>query len=83
MKVFVVSVDDFDGNGEVLKVCKTEKQAKCVILEFLQMHHFDNNLTDLDVEQFIEKHIGTFEEDFNKITFPDDFDIWFDEVEMI
>ena len=82
-KVFVVSVDDFDGNGQILKVCQTEKQAKCVILEFLQMIHFDNGLTKLDVEQFVEKHIDNFDENFKELTFPDDFEIWFDEVEMI
>ncbi len=81
--VFVVSMDDFDGNGQVLKVCTTERQAKCEILGFLQMVHFDNELTDLDVPQFIEKHIDTFDTDFEQLTFPDDFEIWFDEVEMI
>jgi len=83
MKVFVVSVDDFDGNGYVMKVCKTEKQAKCEILKYLYDVHFDCKLTELSEEQFVEKHIDTFEEDFNKITFPDDFEIWYDEVEMI
>lgn len=83
MKVFVVSVDDFDGNGYVMKVCKTVKQAKCEILKYLYDIHLDCELTELSEEQFVEKHIDTFEEDFKKITFPDDFEIWYDEVEMI
>ena len=47
------------------------------------MVHFDNGLTKLDVEQFVEKHIDNFDENFKELTFPDDFEIWFDKVEMI
>ena len=82
-KVFVVSFDDFDGNGYVMKVCQTERQAKCVILEFLQLIHSDNGLTELNEEQFVEKHIDNFDENFKELTFPNDFEIWFDKVEMI
>lgn len=82
MKVFVVMVERFNQETEVLEVCSSIKKAQEEILKYLYQVHFDNELFDGDEETFVEKYINNFEENYNEITFPDDFDIYYIEREM-
>jgi len=81
-EVFVVQLRRFGQETEILRVCSSLKRAKIAILEYLQMIHFDNGLTKLDVNQFVERHLESFDEDFKSISFPDDFDIIYSVVDM-
>lgn len=83
MKVFVVMVERFGQETEVLNVCNNLKKAKGEILKYLYQVHFDNELTDESEEEFVEKNINNFEENYDKITFPEDFDIYYIEREVI
>ena len=81
-KVFVIQLLQFGQETQILKVCSSLEKAKMTILEYLQMVHFDNGLTELDVDQFIEKHLESFDQDYKSLSFPDDFDIFYDIVDM-
>jgi len=83
MKVFVVVVEQFNSKTEILSVCNDLKSAQSEICKYLYQVHFDNELTDDSEEEFVEKNVNNFEENYDKITFPEDFDIYYIEREVI
>lgn len=83
MKVFVVVIEQFNQETEILKVCSNIKKAKEEILKFLYQIHFDNELTEESEENFVGKYINNFEENYSKITFPDSFDIYYIERDLV
>lgn len=83
MKVFVVVVEQFNSKTEILSVCNDLKSAQSEICKYLYQVHFDNELTDKSEEEFVEENVNNFEENYDKITFPEDFDIYYIEREVI
>jgi hypothetical protein len=83
MKVFIVGVERFNCELEIVNVCDSLKKAKTEICKYLYQVHFDNELTDKSEEEFVEENINNFEENYDKITFPEDFDIYYIEREVI
>jgi hypothetical protein len=82
-KVFVILIEQFGQETEILNVCSDLKKCKEEILKYLYKVHFDNELTDDSEENFIEKYINNFEENYDNIIFPDDFDIYYVEKNLI
>ena len=52
MKVFIVSVERFNCEIEIVNVCDSLKKAKTEICKYLYRLHFDNELTDDSEEEF-------------------------------
>jgi hypothetical protein len=82
-KVFVIVIEEFESEVQILSVCSDLRKCKEEILKYLYSIHFDSGFTNDSEETFVGKYIDNFEENYSDITFPDYFNIYHVERNLI